>query len=202
MMKPAVFLDRDGVIIRSRGDYVTSRAQVEVLPGALDAIARLSRAGHRVMVITNQSPVGRGLMPWSEVVAIHRYLSSLAADRGGEISRYFVCPHQPADDCRCRKPRPGLLLAARAELGLDLATAFVVGDKLSDLEAAWAVGSRAVLVLSGETAVPPRPAPGKYLLASGLPEAADLIVSITEREEGADRGKLITDGARALEGIR
>lgn len=183
MTRPAVFLDRDGVIICSRSGYVTSCAQVEALPGALDAIGRLCRAGHRVIVVTNQSPLGRGIMAWSELATIHQYLSSLIAPHGGEISRYFVCPHHPADHCSCRKPRPGLLLAARAELGVELATAFMVGDQFSDLEAAWAVGSRAVLVLSGETPAPSPAARGQYLLASDLSEAADLILSITQRKE-------------------
>lgn len=175
-----VFLDRDGVIVRSRSDYVKSCDEVEVLDGAIDAIARLCRAGHRVMVVTNQSAVGRGLMPWGEVASIHRHLSMLVARMGGEISRYFVCPHRPHDNCLCRKPRPGLLLKARTEMGTDLRRAFVVGDKLSDLKAAWSTGSRAVLTLSGETHTPPRSARSKYLLARDLSHAADLILSTAE----------------------
>lgn len=177
MSKADVFLDRDGVIVRSRSDYVKSWDEVEVLSGAIDAIARLCRSGHRVMVFTNQSAVGRGIMPWSELVAIHRHLGLLVACNGGEISRYFVCPHQPRDHCSCRKPQPGLLLNAKAEMGADLRSAFVVGDQLSDLEAAWSAGSRAVLVLSGETHAPPQSTRGKYLLASDLSEATDLILA-------------------------
>jgi D-glycero-D-manno-heptose 1,7-bisphosphate phosphatase len=181
MSKADVFLDRDGVIIRNRSDYVKTWNEVEVLSGALDAIARLCRGGHRVMVFTNQSAVSRGFMPLSALVAIHDHLSELVACNGGEISRYFVCPHQPRDHCSCRKPRPGLLLNARTEMGVDLLSAFVVGDQISDLEAAWSVGSHAVLVLSGETPAPPTSTRGEYLLASDLSEAADLILSTTER---------------------
>lgn len=177
MSKADVFLDRDGVIVRSRSDYVKSWDEVEVISGAIEAIARLCRAGHRVTVITNQSAVGRGITPWSEVAEIHRRLSLLVARNGGEISRYFVCPHHPHDHCPCRKPRPGLLLNARAEMSADLRSAFVVGDQLSDLEAAWSVGSRAVLVLSGETLSAPKGTRGNYLLAADLSAAADLILA-------------------------
>lgn len=181
MTKADVFLDRDGVILRSRSDYVKSWDEAEVLSGAIDAITRLCRAGHRVMVFTNQSAVSRGIMPWSDLVAIHRHLSQLVACNGGGISRYFVCPHQPLDHCSCRKPRPGLLLNAGTEMGADLGSAFVVGDQLSDLEAAWSVGSRAVLVLSGETHVPPQNTRGKYLLVSDLSAAVELILSTREQ---------------------
>lgn len=181
MTKADVFLDRDGVIVRSRSDYVKSWDEVHMLSGAVDAIARLCRAGHRVMVVTNQSAVGRGIIPWSELAAIHRRLSELIARGGGEISGYFVCPHQPRDHCSCRKPRPGLLLNAQAEMNADLPSAVVIGDQVSDLEAAWSAGSRAVLVLSGETHVPPQGVRGQYLLAADLSRAVDLILSARER---------------------
>jgi histidinol-phosphate phosphatase family protein len=176
-----VFLDRDGVIVRSRRDYVKSWAEVEVLDGALEAIARLCRAGHRVMVVTNQSAVGRGVLSSPELDVIHLRLSLLAHRKGGRISRYFVCPHAPGDCCGCRKPRPGLLLRTRSEMSADRGGAFVVGDQLSDVEAAWSVGSRAVLVLSGETDTPPHEGCGEDLLAPDLSGAADLILASTGR---------------------
>lgn len=187
MSKPDVFLDRDGVIVRNRSDYVKSWAEVELLTGAVQAIARLCRAGHRVMVFTNQSAVGRGILPWSDLVAIHRSLSASVAKEGGDITRYLVCPHRPSDGCFCRKPKPGLLLRARREMGSDLRSAFVVGDQLSDLQAAWAVGSRAMLVLSGETHAAPRAPAGHYLLASDLSEAAEIILSSTAAVTCADQ---------------
>jgi D-glycero-D-manno-heptose 1,7-bisphosphate phosphatase len=180
MSREDVLLDRDGVIIRSRSDYVKSWDEVEIFGGALDAIARLCQAGHRVIVITNQSAVGRGILPPNELAGIHRRLSLLVARNGGEISGYFVCPHLPSDHCSCRKPQPGLLLQAKTEMAADLRSAFVVGDQLSDLEAAWSVGSHPVLVLSGETHASPTNPGGNYLLASDLSEAADLILSATE----------------------
>lgn len=186
MRKPDVFLDRDGVIVRNRRDYVKSWAEVELLPGAVRAIARLSRAGHRVTVFTNQSAVGRGILPWDQLVEIHRRLSAIVASNGGEISRYLVCPHQPSDGCTCRKPKPGLLLRARREMGSDLSSAFVVGDQLSDLQAAWAVGSHAMLVLSGEVHAPPQ-VPGHYLLASDLSEAVETILLMTAVGERSDQ---------------
>jgi D-glycero-D-manno-heptose 1,7-bisphosphate phosphatase len=176
MRKPDVFLDRDGVIVRCRRDYVKSPDELEPLPGALEAIHRLCQARHRVIVFTNQSAVGRGILAADELFAIHRRLDRLVASRGGQISGYLVCPHHPDDDCPCRKPRPGLLQEARARMGVDLGSAFVIGDQVSDLEAAWSVGSRAVLTLSGETHAAPRGTPD-YLLAADLAGAADLVVA-------------------------
>ncbi len=187
MTKPDVFLDRDGVIVRNRSDYVKSWAEVELLTGAVEAIARLCRAGHRVIVFTNQSAVGRGILPWSDLVAIHRRLAAIVASKGGEISRYLVCPHHPSDGCSCRKPKPGLLLEAGREMGSDLGSAFVIGDQLSDLQAAWAVGSHAMLLLSGETHAPPRVQAGHYLIASDLSEAAEIILSFPAVATRADQ---------------
>lgn len=177
-----VFLDRDGVIIRSRRDYVTTWDEVEPLSGALHAIRRLCQAGHRVVVFTNQSAVGRGLLHAEDLEEIHRRLSDLVGSNGGEISRYFVCPHRPSDECSCRKPHPGLLLEAHATMGADLASAFFVGDQLTDLEAAWAVGAtKPILVLSGETQVPPARTRSGYLVAPDLSAAADLILAMAKR---------------------
>jgi D-glycero-D-manno-heptose 1,7-bisphosphate phosphatase len=173
---PDVFIDRDGVIIRSRPDYVRSWDDVELLPGALGAIARLCRAGHRVMIVTNQSALDRGLISEEQLNAIHHRLSQLVEAAGGRITRFFVCPHHPRAGCRCRKPRPGLLYQAREQEGSILASSYVIGDQLCDLEAAWAVGSRPILVLSGEISTPPALARLDYLQAPDLAAAADIVL--------------------------
>lgn len=144
-----VFLDRDGVIIRNRLDYVKSWSEVEILPGALEAIALLCSHGCRLTVVTNQSAIGRGIVARSDVDEIHRRLDALIVEAGGTITGYFVCPHTPDERCKCRKPRPGLLLQAADALGIPVERATVVGDQVADLDAATAVGCNAILVESG-----------------------------------------------------
>lgn len=144
-----VFLDRDGVIIRSRPTYVKSWAEVEILPEALQAIGLLCRQGCRVTVVTNQSVIGRGIVSRSVVDEIHRRLDELIRASGGTIAGYFICPHRPDEGCACRKPKPGLLIQAAEVLGLTLHGAVVVGDQLADLEAASSAGCRAILVETG-----------------------------------------------------
>jgi D-glycero-D-manno-heptose 1,7-bisphosphate phosphatase len=153
--QPAVFLDRDGVII-DEVNYLSGPEQVRLIPGAAEAIARLNQRGIPVVVVTNQSGVARGLFPEEGVAAVHEYLSGLLAAAGAHVSRYYYCPHHPTAgrgaygiDCLCRKPRPGMLLRAAAEMGLDLGRSFLVGDKRSDLEAGARAGARTILVRTG-----------------------------------------------------
>lgn len=150
-----VFLDRDGVIIRWRPDYIRSWADVELLPGALEALARLRAAGHPVAVVTNQSIIGRGWVPAAVVDAINARLAGLVAEAGGEIGAFAVCPHTPADGCRCRKPLPGLIQQAAALLGVDPTGGWMAGDTPGDVEAGAAAGCRSILLLSGATPVAP-----------------------------------------------
>jgi D-glycero-D-manno-heptose 1,7-bisphosphate phosphatase len=146
MRYQTVFIDRDGVINRMRSDYVKSWAEFEVLPGALDAIARLTRSGREVIVLTNQSAIGRRLVVPEVVDGIHSRVAAQAANRGGRIRAFLICPHTRGDGCNCRKPAPGLLFRARDELGVKLADAVMVGDQAWDIQAAWAAGCDAILV--------------------------------------------------------
>lgn len=169
-----VLLDRDGIINRMRPDYVKRWEEVEIIPGSLDTLARLSRRGCELIVLTNQSAIGRGLVTRETVDEIHDRMASLIEGRGGKIRDFLVCPHTPADGCDCRKPAPGLLLRARDELGVDLTDAVMVGDQLSDIEAARAAGCRAILIdPAGDTARGPGDA---WMLVRSLSEAADLIL--------------------------
>jgi D-glycero-D-manno-heptose 1,7-bisphosphate phosphatase len=141
-----VLLDRDGVINRMRGDYVKTWKELEVLPGALEAIARVNRTGREIIVLTNQSGISRNLVSADVVDDIHHKLAKLVARRGGQIRAFLVCPHSPRDGCNCRKPAPGLFFRARDELGVDLARAIMVGDQALDIQAAQAAGCDGILV--------------------------------------------------------
>jgi D-glycero-D-manno-heptose 1,7-bisphosphate phosphatase len=144
-----IFLDRDGVINENQADYVKSWNEFHFLPGSLDAIAKLTQAGHRIVVCTNQAGVARGSLTVEAVEEIHRQMVDAIAKAGGVIEKVYYCPHSKEENCACRKPRPGMLLQARDELGLDMGDAVFIGDSISDVLAAIAAGIRAVLVLTG-----------------------------------------------------
>ena len=150
MPQPTVLLDRDGVIVRNRPGYVRSPEQLELLPGAADAIRRLCREGLKVVVVTNQSVVGRGLISDETLDAIHARLRRLVANQYGGIADVFVCRHHPAAGCACRKPLPGLLYMARDLAGVSLDDAILIGDMPSDVAAARAAGCEAILVGGAE----------------------------------------------------
>jgi D-glycero-D-manno-heptose 1,7-bisphosphate phosphatase len=149
--RPVVLLDRDGVIIRNHTDHVRDWSEVEILPGALEALSLFAERGHRVFVVTNQSAVGRGLMSLDDVTTIHDMLAQQVIDSGGRIEAFLVCPHAPEAGCDCRKPAPGLLFQARDRFNLDLASSYFIGDHETDLMAAAAAGCTGILVLSGRS---------------------------------------------------
>lgn len=144
-----LILDRDGVINRDSPDFVKNVDEFRPLPGSIEAIASLSRAGYTVTVASNQSGLARGLFDRKALRAMHRKLRRLVAAVGGRIDRIVVCPHGPDDGCDCRKPAPGLLLRLARYYGVSLAGVPAVGDSLRDLEAARASGATPVLVRTG-----------------------------------------------------
>lgn len=146
--RPAVFADRDGTINRNppRGDFVTRPEDLELLPGAADALRRLKNAGYLIVVFTNQSGVGRGVMSADDVRAVNARTGELLAEAGAPLDGAYFCPHVDADGCECRKPKPGLLTRAAADLGIDLSRSWGIGDGARDLEAARAAGCRVVFV--------------------------------------------------------
>jgi D-glycero-D-manno-heptose 1,7-bisphosphate phosphatase len=147
-----IILDRDGVINEDSEHFVKTLEEWIPIPGSLEAMARLSQAGHRLVIATNQSGLARGLLTLDDLNAMHQRLRDSLASLGGQVEGIFFCPHGPADDCQCRKPRPGLLLQIRDRLQVDIASALVIGDSLRDLEVAWALGASAMLVLTGKGA--------------------------------------------------
>jgi D-glycero-D-manno-heptose 1,7-bisphosphate phosphatase len=149
-MKPAIFLDRDGVIIQNRPDYVRSWNDVEFLPAAVDALARLASAPYPMVFVTNQSAVGRGIISLETAQAINRRLVAELRAQGCRVDGIFMCPHAPEDGCACRKPKPGLLFQAAEALGIDLSASVMIGDAWTDLQAGAAAGvSRLGLLLTG-----------------------------------------------------
>jgi D-glycero-D-manno-heptose 1,7-bisphosphate phosphatase len=147
---PLLILDRDGVINQDSDDYIRSLADWQPIPGSIEAIASLSRAGYTVAIATNQSGLSRGYFTIDELEAIHADLCQRVEEQGGTIAGIFYCPHLPGEGCDCRKPATGLLTAIETELGLPLAGSYFIGDSLKDLQAARAMQCRPVLVLTGK----------------------------------------------------
>lgn len=149
MTRRLIVLDRDGVINWDSKKFIKSPAEWCPLPGSLTAIARLSAAGFDVVVCTNQSGLARGLLSLDDLSAIHSRMDCAARAAGGRLAAIFVCPHGPADGCVCRKPHHGLLRAVEHHFQLSLHNRPVVGDSARDLEAAYRIGARPILVRTG-----------------------------------------------------
>ena len=150
MLQRVVFLDRDGVINRDSPDYIKRVEEFEFLPGSLEALRHLAGCGFSPIVVTNQSGLHRGLFTPETLAEIHHRMCAAVQAHGGFIRDILVCPHLPTEDCPCRKPRPGLLTAARSRHRIDFTTAVMVGDSVKDIECARNAGvPRAVLVRTG-----------------------------------------------------
>ena len=147
---PVLVLDRDGVINEDSDNYIRKLAEWHPIPGSIEAIASLSKAGYRVAIATNQSGLSRGYFGIDELEEIHQSLCTLVEEQGGRIDGIFYCPHLPDAGCNCRKPATGLLQAIERELDQSLAGCYFIGDSLKDLQAARAYGCRPVLVKTGK----------------------------------------------------
>lgn len=145
-----VILDRDGTINHDSDAYIKSPEEWRPIKGSLEAIARLTQAGYRVIVATNQSGIARGLFDTRTLFAIHDLLQRSAGQVGGRIDAFFFCPHAAEAGCECRKPQPGMLLEVARRFNVPLAETYMVGDARRDLDAAAAAGARPVLVLTGK----------------------------------------------------
>ena len=145
-----VILDRDGVVNHDSKQFIKSPAEWRPIPGSIDAIAKLSQAGYRVIIATNQSGIGRGLFDMDTLNAIHEKMHRAVQQAGGRIDAIFYCPHPIEDDCKCRKPKTGMFERIARCFNVDLIGTPSVGDSLRDLQAAAAVGARPLLVLTGK----------------------------------------------------
>jgi len=155
LRRRAVLLDRDGTICEEVG-YLDHVDRVRVPDRSAEAVRRVNEAGLQAVVVTNQAGVARGYFSESVVHEVHDRIRELLSERGARIDGIYYCPHHPDSgtepyrrECACRKPRPGMLLRAAEEMGIDLASSYMVGDTIKDVEAGHAVGARTVLVLSG-----------------------------------------------------
>jgi len=146
--RPAVFLDRDGTICEEVG-YLNHASRLRIFPFAAAAIQKLNQAGLPVIVVTNQSGVARKYFPESLVHAVHELLQVLFREQGAHIDAIYYCSHASADNCACRKPKPGMLQRAAQEYAVDLQRSFVVGDRHGDVELAHNAGTRSILVRTG-----------------------------------------------------
>lgn len=145
-----IILDRDGVINFDSFGYIKSPEEFHPIPGSLEAIAELNRAGYHVVIATNQSGVARGLYDLETLDRIHEKLTRELAAVGGYIDEIFFCPHHPDEACSCRKPQPGLFYRIRDKYSIDLSETFFIGDTATDVEVALAVGCKPLLVLTGK----------------------------------------------------
>lgn len=144
-----IILDRDGVINHDRDDYVKSADECVPIDGSIEAIARLHQAGFTIVVATNQSGLAREKFDLDDLEAMHEKITGLVEEAGGEIGAIFYCPHAPEDECKCRKPKTGLVDAIEAEFNISAEGFYFVGDSLRDLQAGAQKGCQLALVRTG-----------------------------------------------------
>lgn len=148
-LRPTIFLDRDGVVIENRAEYVRSWGDVAFIPGALASLVDMAESDFAIVIVSNQAAVGKRLVSVEVVEAINERIRAEIMRAGGRVDAIYFCPHTDADNCECRKPKPGLLLRAAREHGLDLSRSWMIGDALTDLQAGETAGARSLLVLTG-----------------------------------------------------
>ena len=148
MTSKAAFLDRDGTIIEEK-DFIRTPDQIEFIHGSVDAIRTLRNLGYKVVVISNQSGIGRGILTEQMVAEVNQSFLQRLRDQGAPADALYFCPHHPDDDCDCRKPKTGMIERAVRDLDLNLTGALVIGDKLADVRLGKNIGARTALVLTG-----------------------------------------------------
>lgn len=182
---PAIFIDRDGVIIHNQPNYVRSLRQVKIYPRAIQAIALAAASSYRIVMVTNQAGIGKGLYSLETVNEIHQEILRVVEQAGGRIDGIYICPHTNEDGCNCRKPKPGLLSQAAHDLKIDLANSFMVGDAISDMQAGQQAGvKQTILVLTGrglaqKKLVQAGGAAAPFAVRKSLYEAIEYILSLS-----------------------
>jgi D-glycero-D-manno-heptose 1,7-bisphosphate phosphatase len=179
-LRPAIFLDRDGTLNVEK-KYLHTIKEWEWISGAIDALARFQAAGFALVVITNQAGIARGMYTAKEVHILHEWVARELAAHDIIIDGFYFCPHHPdfrkmgEELCDCRKPKAGMLLQAALELGIDLARSWMIGDRLSDIEAGNAAGARGILVKTGYGTKEAASAPKDLLVAEDISAAYTVI---------------------------
>jgi D-glycero-D-manno-heptose 1,7-bisphosphate phosphatase len=180
-MRPAIFLDRDGVLIENRDHYVRTWEDVAFFAHTFEAMRRAATLPHAFVVVSNQAGVGKGLIDYAMAEAINLRVAAAVVENGGRIDRAYFCPHRADAGCDCRKPRPGMLLRAARELDLDLAGSWMIGDNITDMQAGSAAGTRCMLVRTGlgDAQLSARPEPAQdaapFDIADNLADALNRI---------------------------
>jgi D-glycero-D-manno-heptose 1,7-bisphosphate phosphatase len=179
LIKPAIFLDRDGVIIHNRANYVRSWEEVKIYPYSLPAIRQLS-PHFSIFIITNQSPIGRGLLEEQVVIHINTKLKNLITEAGGRVDQIYYCPHAPQVKCSCRKPKPGMIHQAAADYAIELSSSWLIGDAISDIQAGINAGIPNNILLQtgrGKKQLLKSPPGLNYMIETNLSTAAKKILS-------------------------
>lgn len=176
---PAVFLDRDGTLNIEK-EYLSDPEKLELFPGVPDNLHRLQRAGYRLVVVTNQSGIGRGYYSEKDMHRVNDRMTKLLASQDVKIEKIYFAPEAPEQPSRGRKPSPQFLFDARDEFGLDLSESYMIGDKISDVECGWNAGvKRSILVRTGYGAITEQKNPTlgeKSPVVEGLTQAVDFIL--------------------------
>lgn len=147
MKNKAIFLDRDGVINEDAG-YVHRIEDFKIIPGVFNSLKKLQSAGYKLIVITNQSGIGRGIYTMEDFFKVNKYMMNILKNQGIKIDKVYFCPHNPEDNCNCRKPKTGLLEKAAEEFDIDIESSWIIGDKLSDVEMGEKAGCKTLLLES------------------------------------------------------
>ena len=181
-MFPAIFLDRDGVLIENRADYVRNLSQVRILPGAIKALTNSNLEKYKIVIVTNQSAVGRNIISIETATSINNDLVDLIRSENGRLDGAFICPHAPNDGCGCRKPKPGLLLQAAEDLSLDLKRSWMIGDAWTDIQAGHAANVRGTIIVktgrgTDQLSMSPPKGIGDYLVYDDLSKALAAIIA-------------------------
>jgi len=179
--QPAILLDRDGVIIEEQTNYLKTEDSIKFIPGVLETIKNITDREIPIIIITNQSAVGRKIISLEQAIFLNKVIMQQIEDFGGRIDAVYMCYHHPNDNCGCRKPAPKMPLLAKEQLHLDFANSYFIGDTLNDMETAKAAGLKEVLVLTGHGASEyeslDRVNKNKYLVADDLSQAINKIFS-------------------------
>ena len=177
-----VVLDRDGTIIVER-HYLSAPDQVELIPGVGPSLLAMSRLGLGLLIVTNQSGIGRGYFDQARLEQVHNRLRSLLKAKGVQLDAIYFCPHLPEDSCSCRKPETGMMERAVGQIGLDPSVSYVVGDNQADIELGRRMGATTLLVRTGYGAQTEATAQSDYVV-DDITGAASIIQQLVERKQG------------------